>query len=319
MLACPTGAITYAAPSFGDMHKRLATVLGEMAGPGRDSLRLLIHEDTDQGVDEHLGSTDKPLVRFALPAIAAAGMDIWLAALAQGATQVIIRLPADLPESTRGELQAQVEVAQALLTAIGDHAERIVVMERTKPIAPAFARKRMAAQSLPVMSDATTKRNVLTAALGRLKASSGAAKTASVDLPGNAPFGAVEVNPRSCTLCMACSYLCPTSALFSEKTGPSLNFIESRCVQCHLCEHACPEQSITLRPRLLLDADARQTARTLNISLQHHCPKCAAPFIGRSLLNKSLKIMRDQELLNEEELNRLRLCPSCRAQNVSNF
>ena len=319
MLACPTGAITYATPSFGDIHERLATVLGEMAGADRDSRRLLIHEDTDQSVNEYLDSTDKPLVRFALPTIAAAGMDIWLAALVQGATQVIVKLPADLPESTRRELKAQVGVAQALLEASGDLAERIIVMEGTQPIAPVTVRDGIAAQSLPVMSGGVTKRSILTAALDRLKTSTGAPKTASVDLPGNAPFGAVEVNRRSCTLCMACAYLCPTGALVSEKTGPRLDFIESRCVQCRLCEHACPEKSITLRQRLLLDADARQTARTLNKDLPHRCPECAAPFIGRALLNKTLKIMRDQELLDDEELNRLRLCPSCRAQNVSNF
>jgi Fe-S-cluster-containing hydrogenase component 2 len=322
MLACPTGAITYAAPSFNDIHKRLATSLGDLAGPGRDSLQLLIHEDTDRSVDDHLDSIDKPLVRFALPAIAAAGLDVWLTALVQGATQVIIKLPADLPESTRGELKAQVGVAQALLAAIGDLAERIIVIEGTQPIAPVTVRDGMAAQSLPAMSGGTTKRNVLTAALDRLQTSSGAAGSAmpaSVDLPGNAPFGAVEVNRHSCTLCMACAYLCPTGALVSEKIELRLNFIESRCVQCRLCEHACPERSITLRQRLLLDADARQTARTLNKGLPHRCPKCAAPFIGRALLNKTLTIMRDQELLNDEELNQLRLCPSCRAQNVSNF
>jgi ferredoxin len=322
MLACPTGAITYAMPSFSDMHKRLASSLDDVAGPGRDSLQLLIHEDTDQGVDEYLDSIDKPLVRFALPAIAAAGLDIWLAALAQGATRVIIRLPADLPESTREELKSQVGLAQALLAAIGALAERIIVLEGTQPLAPVTVRDGIAAQSLPVMPDGATKRNVLTAALNRLQASSGAAgfaMPATVDLPGNAPFGAVKVNRHSCTLCMACAHLCPTGALFSEKIGPRLNFIESRCVQCRLCEHACPERSITLRQRLLLDAGARQTARSLNKDLQHHCPKCAAPFVGRALLNKSRKIMRDQKLLDDEELNRLRLCPSCRAQNISNF
>jgi ferredoxin len=159
-------------------------------------------------------------------------------------------------------------------------------------------------------------------ALDRLQTASGAggyARPASVDLPGHAPFGAVEVNRHSCTLCMACASLCPTGALFSEKIGLQLDFIESRCVQCHLCEHVCPESSISLRQRLLLDADARQTTRTLNKGLPHRCPECAAPFIGRALLTKSRKILRDQELLNDEELNRLRLCPACRAQNVSNF
>ena len=322
VLACPTGAITYAAPSLVDLHKRLAAVLGEAAGLGRGSPQLVIHEDSEQGVDAFLNSIDKPSVGFAVSAIALAGPDIWLAALVQGAAQVIVRLPADLPESTRDELKAQAEMAQAMLAAIGDVAERIIVADRTQPISPVARRDDMARHAPLVVSHEATKRDTLFAGLEQLLNSAAAdelAMPASVALPASAPFGAVEVNRQTCTLCMACTHLCPTGALVSHETGLRLNFIESRCVQCRLCERACPEKSITLKPRLLLDADARQSARTLNQDVPHHCPECGAPFIGRALLNKSLKIMRDQQLLNDEELNRLRLCPSCRAQNVSNF
>ena len=230
--------------------------------------------------------------------------------------------PADLPESTRGELKAQAEVAQAVLAAMGDVAERITIIDGTQPIARVTRHDGLAQQSHPVVFRGATKRDVLFAGLEQLQnsaAADGIVMPASVELSANAPFGTVEVNPHSCTLCMACTNLCPTGALFSETALPQLSFVESRCVQCHICEHACPEKSITLKPRLLFDANTRQTARTLNQDVQHHCPECAAPFIGRALLDRSRKIMRDQQLLNDEELNRLRLCPSCRAQNVSNF
>ena len=66
-------------------------------------------------------------------------------------------------------------------------------------------------------------------------------------------------------------------------------------------------------------ASAHTGAVTLNQDVQHHCPECAAPFIGRALLDRSRKIMRDQQMLNHNELNGLRLCPSCRARNIANF
>ena len=322
VLACPTGAIAYTAPSLVDIHKRLATILAEAVGPGCEAPQLLIYEDNDQSVDECLGTVDRPSVGFAVPAIALAGPDVWIAALARGSAQVIVSLPADLPESTRGELKAQAEVAQAVLAAMGDVAERITIIDGTQPIARVTRHDGLAQQSHPVVSRGATKRDVLFAGLEQLQnsaAADGIVMPASVELSANAPFGTVEVNPHSCTLCMACTYLCPTGALFSETALPQLSFVESRCVQCHICEHACPEKSITLKPRLLFDANTRQTARTLNQDVQHHCPECAAPFIGRALLDRSRKIMRDQQLLNHNELNGLRLCPSCRARNIANF
>ena len=55
---------------------------------------------------------------------------------------------------------------------------------------------------------------------------------------------------------MACVGVCPAEALVADGDAPRLSFIESRCHQCGMCRTACPENCITLQPRLLCDTHA---------------------------------------------------------------
>jgi ferredoxin len=48
-------------------------------------------------------------------------------------------------------------------------------------------------------------------------------------------------------------------------------------VQCGLCATTCPEDAITLQPRLLLTPQ-RKEARVLNEAKPYHCIRCAKPF-----------------------------------------
>ena len=71
-----------------------------------------------------------------------------------------------------------------------------------------------------------------------------------VPLAPGAPFGGVNLNVEGCTLCHACVTACPTHALSDNPDRAMLRFTESLCVQCGLCEATCPENVITLEPRL---------------------------------------------------------------------
>ena len=72
-----------------------------------------------------------------------------------------------------------------------------------------------------------------------------------IALEPGAPWGRVQVNRDTCTLCMSCVGACPVSALVDGRDQPLLKFIERNCVQCGLCANTCPENAITLAPRLL--------------------------------------------------------------------
>jgi ferredoxin len=62
-------------------------------------------------------------------------------------------------------------------------------------------------------------------------------------MPEKAPFGEARVATAGCTLCLACTMVCPTAALSANPERPQLSFLEEACVQCGLCAATCPEGS----------------------------------------------------------------------------
>lgn len=307
MLVCPTGAVTHSSPLIADVLPRLAAL--QATGTPH---RLVLHEAGDS-ITSLDGAFDQ-----ALPAIAAVGVETWLSALALGVTQVAVKLPDDIPERTRGAFQAEVALAQAMLWAVGKPAERVMVVpaEGLQPPASAEA-------SHPTVEPPATwpagKREMLMDAVRRLQMGKRPSEHAqeTLNLPVGSPLGTVNVNRDTCTLCMACTNLCPTHALMQSAEGLRLSFVESRCVQCGICASACPESAITLQARLLIDPDARETARDLVEDGRHACPTCGTPFIGRAMLERSLRLMHDSGFLDQNGIDGLRQCPACRARGMN--
>ncbi len=87
-----------------------------------------------------------------------------------------------------------------------------------------------------------------------------------IPLSSGAPFGEIEVNLDTCTMCMACVGACPEAALADGRDRPQLRFSEANCVQCGLCEQACPEDAIMPVPRLLVGREAKGGNLTLSMT-----------------------------------------------------
>lgn len=299
MLVCPTGALSHGIQTPETMLAALATKVHAEVD------RLCIREANAPML------TEQGTAYLTVPAIAAAGPEIWFSALALGFRQVLIQIPDDLPELTRDALNQQIIQAHALLAAVGHPVARIVSSSSAPPTLPA---PEIQPTSIPILPAYVGKRDLLLWALDTLQGSS--KRSRFVELPPGADMGGIQVDSVSCTLCMACTQLCPTNALISESGQTRLDFIESRCIQCGICGRACPETAISVQPRFLLDAVERRTPVTLIQDQKHHCPQCGEPFISKELLAKSIQIMQFQGNLGDDGIENLRSCPRCRVQQL---
>ena len=106
-------------------------------------------------------------------------------------------------------------------------------------------------------------------------------------------------------MCLACVGSCPEAALLDHAETPQLRFIESNCVQCGLCARTCPEQAITLVPRLDLTPDAR-APRVLNEAAIFACTRCGKPMGTEKLVLAMVERLRGHSMFaGEDSLARL--------------
>ena len=95
---------------------------------------------------------------------------------------------------------------------------------------------------------------------------------------------------------------------------PALRFIERNCVQCGLCAATCPEKAITLVPRLLLGAQAKESV-VLNEAQPFHCVRCAKPFGTRQMVDNMLAKLAGHSMF-AGGLRRLQMCADCRVVDM---
>ena len=97
---------------------------------------------------------------------------------------------------------------------------------------------------------------------------------------------------------------------------PLLKFLERNCVQCGLCEKTCPEDAITLNPRLLLTPAVREP-RVLNQTQPFHCILCAKPFGTTQMVATMLGRLAGHSMFSTPEAQRrLQMCADCRVVDM---
>jgi Fe-S-cluster-containing hydrogenase component 2 len=110
---------------------------------------------------------------------------------------------------------------------------------------------------------------------------------------------------------------CPGKALQSGQDVPQVRFIESNCLQCGLCVQVCPEDAISIAPRLLLSRDERNSVRTLYEEPPFCCVSCGKPFATRSVIdNMMAKLEGHWMFTDERSRQRLKMCEDCRVVDV---
>jgi ferredoxin len=321
---CPSGAMTYAYPRVPDTGARLKAVLGTYREAGGRDACIVFHNAGDgRALVQLLGRRGKGLPARMVPMevfhVASVGMDVWLGAIAYGASQVVVFSAGAEPESYVEAIRNQMGFAQTVLTALGytgSHFE-LIVADDAKALEPALW---SLAPAGGVAKPATfnlsgEKRTTLDFALDHLARHAPAPKD-EITLGTGAPFGSIAVNKGTCTLCKACIGACPEAALLDSPEAPMLRFIERNCVQCGLCANTCPENAITLAPRLLLTAQAKE-AVTLNEATPFNCVRCAKPFGTRQMIDAMMgRLTAHSMFAGGGAMRRLQMCADCRVVDM---
>jgi ferredoxin len=320
---CPSGALSYAYPRTSDLGVRIKTMLGTYARAGGKRPALLLH-GAGQGAEliMQLGQLAGAGAAQGLPArvmplslhhVASTGIDVWLSAVAYGASNVLLLAAGDEAPQYREALEKQIVIAQAILTGLGYAGQHLQLLQAANAPELDAALRRIEAGQTPEpaasFNMAALKRNTLDFALSHLLAHAPQPQQ-ELALPAGAPFGTLDVNKDACTLCMACVGACPEAALSDNPSLPQLRFTETNCVQCGLCEHTCPENAITLTPRLLLAPEAKQ-ARVLNEAQPYHCIRCQKPF-GTLQMVENMVAKLSAHGAFAGNIDRLRMCSDCR-------
>ena len=325
---CPSGAMSFAYPGTVDQGKRLRTMLAAYGhGGGRDAALLIHSQDAGSqlidalGRAARVGKTVRGLPARVLPVAvwhtASIGIDLWLAAIAQGASQVWVLATAEEAPEYRQALREQMTVAQAVLTGLGYAGQHLRLIEAADAAALDTSLQRTPAQTVArpgTFAAQADKRSTLDLALAHLLAQA-PAPVDEIKLPAaGAPYGTLLVDTNKCTLCLSCVSACPEAALADNPDKPQLKFIEKNCVQCGLCASTCPEGAITLVPRLwLADAGkARGQPRVLAEMEPYRCVRCAKPFGTLLAIQNMLGKLAGHSAFQGAAAERLKMCSECR-------
>ena len=318
---CPTGAVSYAMPPADALMRKLRAMLLAYREAGGEWAVVLLHDETrGAALIDALARFGDGLPANVLPLavneVTQAGLESIAAAFAYGASALRFLLR-DRPRHDVAGLRRSIVLANTILAALGLGEGRVSTIETDDPdllsdalrASPSMAAVPRPASFLPLGE----KRSLMQVALRELHRAS----PAPVDwmaLPEQAPFGAVEIDLHGCTLCLSCVSACPTGALGDDPERPMLRFTEAACVQCGLCKATCPENVITLRPRLDFRPEAA-AARVLKEEEPFCCIRCDKPFGVKSTIERLTAKLQDGSWVYKGSSRRLeviKMCDDCR-------
>jgi ferredoxin len=316
---CPSGAMSYSYPAIPELGKRIRTLLSTYANAGGRDACLLLHAVDGRDVMARLARSGRGLparvVPFEVHHVAAVGLELWLAALAFGASQVAVLVTGSEAPQYREALEFQMRVADTIAQGLGYQGQHFRVFEGAGTANletalwswPAALAVRMPA-TFAVVGD---KRTAAALAIEHLSRHAPVPQR-EIRLPAGAPFGAIAVDREACTMCLACVGSCPEGALIDGQDAPQLRLVESKCVQCGICERTCPEHAISLVPRLSLAPAAREP-QVLNIAAIFNCVACGKPIGTEKMVETMLgKLVGHSMFAAPGALHRLRMCADCR-------
>jgi ferredoxin len=348
---CPSGAMRYNYPDVPRLATEIQTLIQNfnqvVNKPELNAPSILFHSGDAGGrlLIEQLGRLAhlKPkeflgipahVIPFALHHIASSGIDTWLSALAHGAGEIVLLASGEEVAEYLQALEQQVHLANRILQELGyaSHTQsRIRIITSTTDaidqldLLKKFDQQLKQISAYPRLCELATfavskeKRETLEAALEHLirHAPKPLAEDGVLPLPAGSLLGGLSIEVDACTLCLSCVGACPEGALFDDPDAPKLSMIERHCVQCGLCEKVCPENAITLIPRMKSIAKRKEKV-ILNEVPPFYCVKCSKPFGTAKMVDLMLTKLVGHAAFSGKAAERLKMCSDCRVIDMMN-
>jgi ferredoxin len=316
--ACPSGALTYALPTLDVSLNRVRKMIQVFSELENTAPHILIHDLANgQGlISVFAEQFANHVIAFSIEELGGLSMAFWLNAIAFGAAGITVWDAGSHPDHDWSELQQEISKTNEMLSGLGyeENCVNFVISQNIETLKNTIANSGKALMIEPASyAGINDKRRMIKFAMQHLHTY---AKT-SVDILNLSPqsaFGEIQVDKQACTLCMSCVSVCPLGAVLDGGDKPQLTFIEDLCVQCGLCEQACPEDAIKLNPRFVFDSDVLRQPRVLNEEPIFHCISCNKGFATQKMIELMTEKLKDHAMFQGEALTRLKMCEDCRVK-----
>ena len=306
---CPSGAIAYDAPSVDTVFRRMSVLADTYRKSGGTDARLLVH-DQKHGAEmialaaRYGRGLPANVIPIEVDALSGFGHAEMLAALAVGFGHVDVLLS---PNTERDVLEPQADLARAI-----SGAQSIDLLDLNDPDALSetlYGNKPELIAVDPILPMGTRRQ------VARLSAKALQPDAETLELPAGAPYGALLVDTDACTMCLACTSLCPSGALGDNPDLPQVRFQEDACLQCGLCANVCPEKAITLQPQFNL-TDMALTQVILNEEEPFACIECGTLFGVKSTVEKITEKLAGNHgmFATPDAAKMIQMCEGCRIQ-----
>ncbi len=147
----------------------------------------------------------------------------------------------------------------------------------SKSLTPSILRKHE-----PVKLERSGKREIMLQLTGGFAAKTGIIPTRIIE-DEEYPFADIKID-KKCTVCGACTSMCPTGAL--KRNGGSIKFEYGYCIACGLCEKACPEAAMKKHRVLDLAKLVNIIPETLIEAELQKCAACKKPYMTAAAFDK---------------------------------
>ena len=173
------------------------------------------------------------------------GLELLLAPIALGAAGVVLAVPGNISSMVVETLLAQVELARRLLQYFGYAGTRVQLLldnvDDSEPISDDQPNRAAKFEEWVYPEDTDPHTRLLTLFDNLSLQSEQLQEMNEVELPNWSTFGTLELDNEACTMCLACTTLCPVGALQSVGDGIELDFLRRPVYNVVCVKRAVPK------------------------------------------------------------------------------